>query len=85
MEYGLYQTDQGRLIFLTCLVEKLTKELGLTNVKLQRVYKGRQLEGVVCQHPFYDRDSIVITGKHVTADDGTGCVHTAPGLGEVWS
>lgn len=82
MEYGLYQTDQGRLIFLTCLVEKLTKELGLTNVKLQRVYKGRQLEGVVCQHPFYDRDSIVITGKHVTADDGTGCVHTAPGLGD---
>lgn len=82
MEYGLYQTDQGRLIFLTSLIDKLTKELNLSHVKLLRVYKGRQLEGVVCQHPFYDRDSIVILGKHVTDEDGTGCVHTAPGLGD---
>lgn len=82
MEYGVYETDQGRLIFLVSLEEKLVKELNLTRVKLKNVYKGSQLEGAVCRHPFYDRDSIVITGKHVTAEDGTGCVHTAPGLGE---
>ena len=33
-------------------------------------------------HPFYDRDSLVMLGEHVTADAGTGCVHTAPGHGE---
>lgn len=82
MEYGLYQTDQGRLIFMASLAEKLIAELNLSHVQLLRLYKGRQLVGVICQHPFYERDSIVITGKHVTDEDGTGCVHTAPGLGD---
>lgn len=81
-EYGLYSTDQGRLIFLASLADKLIEKLNLSHVQLLRLYKGRQLEGVVCQHPFYERDSIVITGKHVTDEDGTGCVHTAPGLGD---
>ena len=35
-----------------------------------------------CKHPFYDRDSIVLLGEHVTLDAGTGCVHTAPGHGQ---
>ncbi|GLI38390.1 isoleucine--tRNA ligase [Geobacter hydrogenophilus] len=35
-----------------------------------------------CRHPFYDRDSIVLLGEHVTLDAGTGCVHTAPGHGQ---
>ncbi len=33
------------------------------------------------QHPFIDRPSKLIFGSHVTADTGTGCVHTAPGHG----
>lgn len=36
---------------------------------------------MVCQHPFLDRDSLVITGEHVTLEAGSGCVHTAPGHG----
>ena len=35
----------------------------------------------VCRHPFLNRDSLVITGDHVTLDAGTGCVHTPPGHG----
>ncbi|QSV47080.1 isoleucine--tRNA ligase [Geobacter benzoatilyticus] len=35
-----------------------------------------------CKHPFYDRDSIILLGEHVTLDAGTGCVHTAPGHGQ---
>ena len=42
---------------------------------------GKDLEYIVCQHPFLDRDSLVIVGDHVTLDSGTGCVHTAPGHG----
>lgn len=82
MEYGLFESDQGRMIFLLSLRDKLTQELGLVHVKLRRKYRGGELEGAVCRHPFYDRDSIVITGGHVTDTEGTGCVHTAPGLGE---
>ena len=34
------------------------------------------------KHPLYDRVSPIILGEHVTAEDGTGLVHTAPGHGE---
>ncbi len=33
------------------------------------------------RHPFYDREIPLILGAHVTAEDGTGAVHTAPGHG----
>ncbi len=42
---------------------------------------GKELEGIVCRHPLYDRNSVVILGDHVTLEQGTGCVHTAPGHG----
>ncbi len=44
--------------------------------------KGEAMDRIVAQHPFYDRDSLVMVGEHVTAEAGTGCVHTAPGHGE---
>ncbi len=43
--------------------------------------KGKTLEGIVTQHPFYQRDSVITLGDYVTTDIGTGCVHTAPGHG----
>ena len=43
--------------------------------------KGRQLENLECQHPFFDRRSLVLLAEYVTNDAGTGCVHTAPGHG----
>ncbi|MBO4313992.1 MAG: class I tRNA ligase family protein, partial [Desulfovibrio sp.] len=43
--------------------------------------QGSALEGLKARHPFYDRESRVILGGHVTLDAGTGCVHTAPGHG----
>jgi isoleucyl-tRNA synthetase len=33
------------------------------------------------KHPFYDREIPLILGDHVSAEDGTGAVHTAPGHG----
>ncbi|MBR3891339.1 MAG: isoleucine--tRNA ligase [Bacilli bacterium] len=81
LEYGLFETSKGKLVFLTCLEEELTKAFELENVKLVKTFKGRELEGVKTKHPLFDRESVVILGDHVTADAGTGCVHTAPGLG----
>ncbi|MFQ5893301.1 MAG: isoleucine--tRNA ligase, partial [Nitrospinota bacterium] len=43
--------------------------------------KGQALEGLVCRHPFYGRASPILLGDHVTLEQGTGCVHTAPGHG----
>lgn len=45
-------------------------------------FKGRSLEGVICDHPYLERDSKVILADFVTLDAGTGCVHVAPGHGK---
>ncbi len=79
--YGEYQTSRGKFVFLKEFEEKLSQELDLEDVKLLKTIKGSDLEFVVCKHPFYDRDSLVIVGTHVTNDAGTGLVHTAPGHG----
>ena len=79
--YGEYETSRGKFVFLKEFEEKLTEELSLGEVKLLKTIKGSDLEFVVCKHPFYDRDSLVIVGTHVTNDAGTGLVHTAPGHG----
>lgn len=79
--YGLYSTNKGKFVFLKEFEEALSKELEFEDVKLLREFTGKELEFVVCKHPFYDRDSLVIVGTHVTNDAGTGLVHTAPGHG----
>jgi isoleucyl-tRNA synthetase len=43
--------------------------------------QGSTLEGAVFRHPFVERDSLGILADHVTLEQGTGAVHTAPGHG----
>ncbi len=45
--------------------------------------KGSALELQLLAHPFYDtREIPLLLGEHVSAEDGTGAVHTAPGHGQ---
>ena len=75
-----------RYIIASDLVEKVMKIAEITNYKEVQKLKGKELEGVLCKHPFLDRDSIVIMGSEDTVDvqltEGTGAVHTAPGYGK---
>ena len=50
--------------------------------KIDREFKGFDLEYVTYFHPLNDRICPVICGDHVTLESGTGLVHTAPGHGE---
>ncbi|HVP62588.1 MAG TPA: class I tRNA ligase family protein, partial [Myxococcaceae bacterium] len=43
---------------------------------------GRDLEGFAYRHPFVDRQGVVVLAEHVTLEQGTGLVHTAPGHGQ---
>ncbi len=43
---------------------------------------GEELKGLSYKHVFYDRVSPIVTGEHVTLEQGTGLVHTAPGHGQ---
>lgn len=80
--YAVVNTEKGKLIFLESKIDELLPKFGLTNLGVVKTFKGRELEYVKVKHPFYpERPSTVILGNHVSDEDGTGCVHTAPGLG----
>ena len=63
------------------LLETCAKVFGLGEPAIVRKFKSQELDGLRCEHPFIDRDSVMVLGSHVTIDAGTGCVHTAPGHG----
>ena len=81
-EYGVYKTEKGNLILGKDLAEKAFTEMDLEQFELIKEFQGKDLERTTYQHPFLDRTGLIILGTHVTADAGTGCVHTAPGHGQ---
>lgn len=83
LEYALVKADGNRLLLMARdLVDALKDILGYEKFDVQRTMFGWELEGLSYVHPLYDRESPVILGDHVTVEEGTGLVHTAPGHGE---
>ena len=63
------------------LLEQTLERIGLLDSKLLGSCQGSDLLGLKANHPYLDRESLIISGDHVTTDAGTGIVHTAPGHG----
>ncbi|MFX3622626.1 MAG: isoleucine--tRNA ligase [Ectobacillus sp.] len=82
LEYSVVKVNGNKYIIASALFEDVEKTLGWENAEVVKTLKGNDLEYVIAKHPLYGRDSLVMTGEHVTTDAGTGCVHTAPGHGE---
>ncbi|MEW6608708.1 MAG: isoleucine--tRNA ligase, partial [bacterium] len=80
-EYSLIKVEGENLIMARELIESTLTAAGKKDYEELATFRGDELEGIVCQHPFIERDSLVILGSHVTREQGTGCVHTAPGHG----
>ncbi|WP_323843179.1 isoleucine--tRNA ligase, N-acetyltransferase domain-containing [Moraxella sp. Pampa] len=69
-------------IIATNLTQDFAKNVGLENVQTVASVKGADLTILKAQHPLIaERQVPFITGDHVTADSGTGLVHTAPAHG----
>lgn len=81
VDYVLIQAGEERFIVAEALVESVTKRAGIESVDILSHFKGRALENLELNHPFYQRQVPVILGEHVTTEAGTGCVHTAPDHG----
>ncbi|MDF1589479.1 MAG: isoleucine--tRNA ligase [Gammaproteobacteria bacterium] len=80
-DYVVIQTDDERLLLAEALYESALERYSLTGEVIARC-KGEDVEGLLLHHPFYDKQVPIILGDHVTADAGTGAVHTAPGHGQ---
>lgn len=79
--YVLAQLDGKKMIVAEELLSRVAELKGDTQPRILGRWKGSELEGIRCSHPFYQRDSLVILGEHVTLEQGTGAVHTAPAHG----
>lgn len=80
-DYALVQVGDAQYLVAEALVTSLSKQLGWDSYEIVKRMKGAELEGIVCKHPFIDRTSQVILADYVTLEQGSGCVHIAPGHG----
>ena len=82
-DYEYVAAEFGDEVYLLArrLLPVVAKELGFESYKEVVVFSGKELEGLKVRHPFIDRDSLLVLADYVTLEDGTGCVHTAPGHG----
>ncbi len=80
-EYAAFQTDGEVNIAAKRLIPLLAEELGFKQTKVLATFSGKEVEGLKARHPFIDRESVFVLADYVTLDQGTGCVHTAPGHG----
>ncbi len=68
-------------ILAEALLERTMEKVGIEYEVIGKL-DGDALSGIVARHPFFDRESPVVTAEYVTAEEGTGCVHIAPGHGQ---
>ncbi len=58
------------------------KEQDILSGEVIKTFKASEFENLIAINPLNSRESRVVLGEHVLIDNGTGCVHTAPGHGE---
>jgi isoleucyl-tRNA synthetase len=84
--YALVNTDKGMLILAESLVEKCLERYKLEG-QVVATTTGEKLGGLNFKHPLYDvhegykRLSPVYVAEYVSAQDGTGIVHSSPAYG----
>lgn len=79
--YDLIETSKGLMILSHDLAAATLSRYGETTSKTLATCNGAALEGLLLQHPFDSRQVPIICGDHVTAEAGTGLVHTAAAHG----
>ena len=85
-DYAFVRVGDEVLVIAEKLVDAVAKACGLSGYNVLGVRKGRiQLggfEGLRCRRPASEGTSPILLGEFVTLDEGTGCVHIAPGHGQ---
>ena len=80
--YVLAKAENGECyIVAEALCAKTMLAGGFSTYETVATFCGKDFEYMTAQHPFLDRDSLVVVADYVTMDSGTGCVHTAGGFG----
>ena len=79
--YQLINTPRGKLVLAKDLAEAALERYGFSGSPVLAECTGADLENLKAEHPFVERDILILNGDHVTTEAGTGLVHTAPAHG----
>ncbi len=81
-EYAAVEAHNGAVYIASqALLETAASHGGFRVNQVLATFPGSKLEGLDFRHPFIERRSRGILAEHVTLEQGTGIVHTAPGHG----
>src|ERR1700678_3795523 len=81
-DYVALQAEDGQVYIVAgTLAQSVREACNLESAVPLTTFKGSQLDRVTFQHPFLDRQILGVLADYVTADTGTGAVHTAPAHG----
>ncbi len=74
-----------KIIVASNLVTKVIESCKIKNYKELKNFKGKELEGTICNHPLiklgFNYDVPLLTANFVNLEQGTGVVHCAPSHG----
>jgi isoleucyl-tRNA synthetase len=82
IDYAIARTPAGNLITAKALLDSTMEKAGIKDFSVIKTVKGREFENLEAIHPFINRKSRLVLAGYVSMEDGTGCVHTAPGHGQ---
>jgi len=80
-DYVVVRADGRHLLLAEGLLKQSMSALGVRDYEVLAQVKGEALEGLQYRHPLYERVSPVVLAQYVDLEQGSGCVHTAPGHG----
>ena len=80
MEYAVVQAGDRHYLVAVPLQEDFQRRLGVP-FHVKEIRKGKAFQSLTARHAWLDRESPVLLADYVTADTGTGLVHTAPDHG----
>ncbi len=79
-EYCLVELQGKPVVVGKDLLPLLEEKFG-RKLSARQTFKGSALEGLELKHPFLGRKSKVVLADFVSCEEGSGCVHIAPGHG----
>jgi len=82
--YSFVEAGEEVWVIASDLAAKVMGKAGTSGGKTLQKKTGKEVveEFGHCFHPFIDRKSVLVLAEYVTREEGTGCVHTAPGHGQ---
>ena len=81
LDYALVRFSGGLFLLANDLVESCMNSYEVSDYSIVANFRGDALEGIILEHPFYERLVPIVLAEHVTVEAGTGLVHTAPAHG----